>query len=199
MPAVPDPQQNHVAVAEKAALGGSNYGLVVKFENSANEPYVESTEPDGERTFTARFWFDPSQLDIAPVADHNSFIILRAGMDLGHFHVLLYLSRSLRADSYRLDAWVFEENSFSVGASIFLTSRTAPVPAQIQLEWRAATGTDAEDGLIRLTHLGTGESDVRRDLDNHGYVIDSVQIGAFGIYQVGVTGSYFFDQYESFR
>ncbi len=201
VPDAPVPGQNAVTVAEKAALGGSHYGLVVKIVDSASNAYVESADPDGERTFTARFWLDPSKLDIPLVAGQNNVSILRARMNGCCQHVNLFISRSLRTGDYRLNAWVREGSGgfLHFGAGILLTSGTDPGPSKVQLEWRAATGPDAEDGLIGLTNLSTAESDHRRNLDNHAFVIDSVLIGTFTTANGGATGSYFFDEYESFR
>jgi hypothetical protein len=156
--------------------------------NDTTVIYVQDDSPNAESRYRMRFYFDPNSISMANNNVHNIFIGY-AGTTTAVVQIeLRYYSGSyqLRADA-RDDGGTWRYASY-----VTLTDG----PHFIELDWKAATAAGANDGVLTLwidgvqrTSLTTLDTDTRR--------IDRARLGAVGSLDVGTSGTYYFDAFES--
>lgn len=204
--AVPAFAQNSLNVNAAAAInstgtacGGQPCGLQVNVVDNTSDAYVQSDHPNGEKTFTARFWIDPTNFNIPLVAGSNSHRFMRFNNQGCCQLVIGFLTRSTGSGNFRTIWWGRNDAlTFQLLAAQFLTSGVTPTPQHLEVTWTAASAPGANDGSFTLTNLGSAASTGRNDLDNDTQEIDRVQVGTF-VGSGSGTGNYYFDEYESFR
>ena len=71
-------------------------------------------------------------------------------------------------------------------------------PHEIEVDWRAATGSGTNDGGLTFWIDGAQVSGVS-GIANDTLKIDSVRLGAVNAIDAGTSGTEFFDAFESHR
>jgi hypothetical protein len=203
-----------LAVNNGAAMNGTSNGLQVvvpsKGTTFGDSAYVNSTEPNAETHYLMRFWINPCGMTIpndGAGGSTNYFRFLfgtdaNAGAGSTPFtHLIGFIARSPGAPgNYRILFW-FGNNAlgYEFAGGTFLTPFSGCGPARVEVEWTKATS--GANGKFKLTNLTNAAAVVdRSDLDNGNLQVDDVYIGY--LYSNGngnVSGSFAFDEFESFR
>jgi hypothetical protein len=193
-----------LAVVAEAAIEGER-GLRVALDGRAGagqQAFLVDETPAGETRYRAVFWLDPRELTMA---GGNSFVlfdgIVRNVWPKGPAQVpafRVHLRKPSRAAGFRIVGDVFAENRSR--SSTPALEIAAAGPQRVQVEWRAASGAGASDGLLRLTLLGTGSrSATATGVANAAYRLLTVRLGAVGEVDSGTRGAFFLDGFESHR
>ncbi len=177
-----------LSVSTAAALVGSN-GLLA-FINDGTVMYVNDDSPNAEPRYRARFYFDPNSLSMASGDAH---IILRGYS--GTSAVVLRVEFGFAAGAYQIRAALVNDGSTWTNTNWFTISDS---PHSIELDWRAATGTGANNGALTVWIDGTQQADLA-GVDNDTQRLDRVRLGALADIDAGTSGMYYFDAFESRR
>jgi hypothetical protein len=68
----------------------------------------------------------------------------------------------------------------------------------LEVEWRAATASGANDGYLTLWIDGTQQANLST-IDNDTWRVDRARLGALSSLDAGTSGTYYFDAFESRR
>ncbi|MEO8355446.1 MAG: right-handed parallel beta-helix repeat-containing protein [Chloroflexota bacterium] len=177
-----------LSVSTAAALVGSN-GLHA-FINDGTVMYVNDDSPNAEPRYRARFYFDPNSLSMASGDAH---IILRGYG--GTSAVVLRVEFGFSAGAYQIRAALVNDGSTWTNTNWFTIGDS---PHSIELDWRAATATGANNGALTLWIDGTQQADLV-GVDNDTQRLDRVRLGALADIDAGTSGMYYFDAFESRR
>lgn len=197
-----------MAVNGDAALEG-NCGLEVTFDGSTTKRYVQDDSPDAEGVYRVSFKFNPNDLVFSgPTALANQHHLLAAtavlpgGNEIG-FQVLLHDQKT--QSRYRLKV----NGGVNIAAEptrsarkpkphVVLQSTSDPAATHlIELEWYTASGDGVRDGVIRVRANGGAWSETT--LENFGFEMEFVRLGAINGIDVTTSGSYYLDDFQSFR
>ncbi|HZJ24014.1 MAG TPA: hypothetical protein VFD54_11935, partial [Anaerolineales bacterium] len=175
------------ASAASALVGSQGMQAVIDDNNTI---YVTDDNPNAEPTYRARFYFDPNSITMASNDAHFIFKGF-AGTATDVFQVELRNASGL----YQIRAKVLNDSSAFVVTN-WLTISDAP--HFIELDWRAATGVGANDGGLTLWIDGVQQANLT-GIDNDTWWIDRARLGALAGMDVGTSGTYYFDGFESRR
>jgi hypothetical protein len=139
------------------------------------------------------FHFDPNSIAMANLDAHTIFVgldmqtaltpVLRA--ELRRFEGAYQIRAGARNDtpgSWAYTPW------FSIGDA----------EHRIEVEWEAASAPGQNNGRLKLKIDGLVRVD-RTTLDNDTLRIDTARLGAVAGVDTGTRGTYYFDQFESYR
>lgn len=195
-----------LAVNTQSALGGTNFGLQVSIDNNAASTFVSSDHPEAETHFLLRFRLDTAGMNVptGTSGGPNSYFRIAHLIKSGDgAHVILFMQRVPGTGNMHLIAWSKESsgaNNFRfVGGFFFSAHGASTANNQIECEWTQATSGTANDGKLRCVKVGTGNQFNVTNLDNFNTVIDQARYGFFNFDTFTGTGSYKFDEYESYR
>lgn len=193
---------NTVAVTAGAAMNGTNFGLVTSI-NDNSDAYVDSEHPNGEKIYRVRFWVRPQALPIGLGDSGTNNIRFLAAHDVGPYgqHIIGFFTRSLGDNAWHLIVWIGNDNQeFEFAGNIFLGGPSAP-DRHVEIQWAAASSDGANDGMLSVNGLWNPNIiDGRSDLDNDEGDVDGIRIGLMANGNPsGITGTYNFDEFESFR
>ncbi len=181
---------NGLEVTPDAAIAGV-YGLEVLVDGSANAAYVADTHPTAEAAYRASFRIGHNNLSMSEGSSHAVFL---GRMANGQGNVLrLFMSQ--RGGNYKLRCW-WKKDGGGTGFCGQLTF--APVNTRITVEWAQSTGPGDNNGIIRL-FKGDVLKVERTNLDNDTYVIDTVRLGLPQGATATTSGSFYLDDFTSFR
>jgi hypothetical protein len=176
-----------LSVSPVSALDGS-YGVQAVI-NDNNAIYMTDNTPNAESHYRARFYFDPNSI---VMADRDSHYIFYGYT--GATPVLRVELRNSKGNYQLRTAARNDSNGWASSAWTIISD----APHFIELDWRAASITGANDGTlvfwidgVQVASLSGIDSDTRR--------MDSVQIGAVAEIDAGTRGTYYFDAFESRR
>ncbi|MBP7588724.1 MAG: hypothetical protein KBA72_12295 [Thermoanaerobaculia bacterium] len=194
---------NSLAVTAGAALNGTNFGLAVSTDGSANNVFVQSDHPTDETHYLIRFWLNPSTVSIDP----NTSIRIGAIGDDGAAgqHVVFFLRHDVPVagtPQYTVNAWRKDDaGTFVFANNLFHTFVSGAAARQYEFEWTRSTGVNTNDGSFRMTRLNpTVVTKTNSNLDNDTLQADNIRIGILSGSGVnGNSGSFFFDEFESYR
>lgn len=194
---------NNVTVNAGAALNGTNYGLEVNIEDNATSTYVVSEHPTDEKVFRALFWINPANLaDVSDVPGNNWFRFFAAADDTNGQHIVLFLKKSIANRNWRVTVYKRKNNGyFEMAGEFFWTLGSDPQPFQMQVEWSAAD-PGLQNGYISVTKVSNGTGITFNTADDSNFEVDKVLIGFLNYdnFDPGASGgSYYFDEYESYR
>jgi parallel beta-helix repeat protein len=175
-------------VNPSAALAGAN-GLQVVI-NDGTAMYVRDDWPNAESRYRARFYFDPNSI---PMANGDAHIVFRGYH--GSSTVALRVEFGFSAGAYRIRAGLVNDGSAFTETSWVTIS---DAPHAIELDWRAATGSGANNGGLTLWIDGAQGADLT-GIDNDTRRIDRVRLGPQAGIDAGTRGAYFFDAFDSRR
>jgi len=177
-----------LSVSPSAALvGGQGMQAVI---DDANTIYVNDDSPNSEPRYRARFYFDPNSITMASNDAHFIF----KGFSGASTDVLQVELRN-SAGAYQVRAKLLNDSSVFVVTSWFTITDASHF---IELDWRAATGVGANNGGVTLWIDGIQQQDLT-GVDNDTWRIDRARLGALSGMDIGTSGSYFFDAFESRR
>ena len=178
-----------LAVTAGAAMQGVK-GMRAKIDD--NRPiYVLDKTPLNEMVYDVKFHFDPNSIRMANLDSHN---ILSGEDNQGTFVTALRLDLRFANGGYQLRALSRNDDQTWTATA---WSTISDAPHQIEVEWDAASPGQT-DGNLKLKIDDTVVSDLQ-GLDNNNFRIDRVKLGAVRGLDTGTRGTYFFDQFESFR
>ncbi len=99
------------------------------------------------------------------------------------------------AGTYQLRASLLDDGTTWINTNWFTLS---DAPHFVELDWRAATATGANNGGLTLWIDGTQQVDLN-GIDNDTRRIDRARLGALTGIDTGTRGTYYFDAFESRR
>ncbi len=192
--------QNTLAVNNAAALNGTNFGLEVSMDGSTNSVFVaESDLTNDESIYRASFWVDFNAIDIDPGQRFAAvFVRNAAGLNIGRFQ----MARRSDDGSYRVRYQHRNSVGDFVGTQLNGNGKrfidVSGGPLFVTLEVTIGNGST---GRIEITvdDGGTETNHFRGPFGNlpNGN-IEEVRAGGRGL-GPQVVGSYYFDEFESFR
>lgn len=150
--------------------------------------YVTDDTPNAETRYRSRFYFDPNSISMVSGDAHFIFKgFMGSGTDV------LQVEFRNSAGAYQIRGKILNDASAFVVTNWFTINDAAHV---IELDWRASTG--ANNGGLTLWIDGVQQVDLT-GVDNDTLRIDRVRLGALAGMDVGTSGTYFFDAFESRR
>jgi hypothetical protein len=152
--------------------------------------FVTSDHPNAEPRYRARFYFDPNSITMASGTAHfifNGFVDTSTAV--------LRVEFRYSSGAYQIRSSLINDGSTWSNTNWFTIS---DAPHFIELDWRAATGTGANNGGLTLWIDGAQQADLT-GVDNDTRRIDRVRLGAVTALDAGTIGTYFFDAFESRR
>jgi hypothetical protein len=205
--------QNSIAVNSTAAMGSANggtacggnmCGLEVVFPGGSTNPAkVVDESPNDQSVYRATFWYDASNLATNPSATGFFHVPLRTTeTTLVRSPIMLLMTQKFNL--YRLSARAGTNTAgvFRITNRIDLTGAN-----KVQVEWSqsSAPGVAAGDMVVRILEgPQAGECVSIRDftgvgLNNSNMNIDDVHLGAVGNVSPSISGSEYFDEFESYE
>jgi hypothetical protein len=152
---------------------------------------VIDERPALEARYRSRFYFDPNSITMAIGDTHLIFLGASSGGSIQQLQVEL-----------RYQATGYEVRSLLVNdAKTWISTSWIPIsdaPQALELDWRAATASGANNGGLTFWIDGIQRADLT-GVDNDTRRIDQVRLGAVGGVDNGTRGTYFFDAFESRR
>ena len=177
-----------LSASAAAALVGSK-GMQALIDD-ATAIYVTDDTPNAELRYRARFYFDPNSIIMASGDTHYIFKgFVGASTDV------LRLEFRQSAGIYQIRASVADDGSAFISSSFFTIS---DAPHFIEVDWRAATAPGANNGGLTLWIDGVQQADLT-GMDNDTWRVDRARLGALSGIDVGTSGTYYFDAFESRR
>ena len=177
-----------LTVSSAGALSGT-YGLQATLDDN-NPIYVTDDKPSAEARYRTRFYFDPNSISMVNRDAHYLFygyagtstVVVRA--EFRYYRGSYELRAALRNDSSN---WT-STNWFGI----------SDAPHSIEMDWRAATASGANNGGLTLWIDGSQRANLT-GVDNDTRRIDRIQLGAVAGIDNGTRGTYYFDIFESRR
>ena len=177
-----------LSVSVAAALVGSQ-GLQAVVDD-ANTIYVSDDNPNAEARYRARFYFDPNSITMTSGDAH---FIFKGFMGTGNDVFQVEFRNS--AGAYQIRGKLLNDASAFVVTNWFNIS---DAPHAIEVDWRAATGAGANNGGLTVWLDGVQQADLT-GVDNDTWRIDRARLGALAGMDVGTSGTYYFDAFDSRR
>lgn len=185
-----------LAVTNAAAMNGTTWGLAVTLDGVAGGPaYVQDASSNNEGTYRALFWLQPNTLTAdASQHSHTIFSIHNPGGGVALVRLDLY---RLSGGTMRVRAACRQDDgTYQRTTLITLGPAGAEPDRELQLEWGSGAGT----GFCRLTRFGGANPSVEvTGLDNDTLSVKRARLGATFSIDANVTGTYWLDEFRSFR
>ena len=181
-----------LTVSAGAALKLSTRGLqgVV---NDVASLYVQDDTPGDEQRFRARFYLDPNGFDPGEASGHLRTRVFVAFEESPSRRLAAVVLRR-QGGAYALMARCrLDDNSQASTAFIPITD----APHSVEIQWRRATGPDANDGSCQMSVDGAAAATLGA-LDNRLSSVDFVRLGALSL-KAGASGTLYWDEYVSRR
>jgi hypothetical protein len=194
--AMPALAANSLDVTGAAAIDGA-FGLAVTMDGSTNKAFVRDFTPDGETVYRATFKIDMNNL--AMNTDDWHFIATFRADDTTSARNLMriivrYKAGDINPYKIRFIARNDDKSWAQPGGHSLPTSGVST----ITVEWQAATGPGANNGIGRFYRNGILRAQVT-NLDNDTWNgIGSAQLGVDQV-DPGTVGTIYYDSFESFR
>jgi hypothetical protein len=176
-----------MSISPSAALVGSQ-GLQVVI-NDNNSIYVTDARPNAEPCYPVRFYFEPNSFSMTNGGAH----ILFRGYSGSTIVLRVEFGFSAGTDQLRV-ALLNDGTTWTESNWFTLTD----APHAIELDWRAATGSGANNGGLTLWLDGIQQANLT-GIDNDTRRVDRARLGALASIDAGTSGTYFFDAFESRR
>ncbi len=178
-----------VDVNATAALGGSNFGLEVP---GGTRSGLETREPDRETTVRVQFLLDPNTFELR----RNQRIEILRFYAQGRRHHLRLVLRQNAAGDKRLGLMVRGNRG---GYDLIGGGPVTPgLDNVVKVLWEAATSRNGNDGSAALFLNGEMEAN-EPTLANGRLDVRAIQIGLLGGNAGATRGSYYLDDFASFR
>lgn len=208
--AAPALAANSLDVNAGAALEG-DFGLEVIFDGADNndDAYVGTDTPEAETSYRFSFLIDPSNISMAAKKYVLIGNIIKTDPPQKNF-LFVFLRRSGNGQFYEIQTNVRGDNGafqpYQVPVKICGNPGTtipcsSAVPVKFEIQWKAATAPGANDGEMLVLKNGQVKKTFA-NLDNDTHTVDAAQFGTIftaGQQRGGISGSYAFDSFQSFR
>ena len=178
-------------VTSAAALVGTK-GMQALIDDN-HVLYVQDITPNNELTYNVKFHFDPNSISMAEMDTHT----ILSGQDFQGTTFVAAMRVELRysAGAYRIRAGARNYDLTWTNTRFFTIS---DAEHEIEVEWDAANPPGDNDGKLKLKIDGVLLGN-RTGLNNDTFRIDRVRLGAVTGIDTGTRGTYYFDQFESYR
>jgi hypothetical protein len=175
-----------LSVRSSAALKGAQ-GMQAVIDD-VNPIYITDDRPNAEQHYRARFYFDPNSIAMASTDAHFIF----KGF-IGTATDILQVELRPSSGAYQLRGKLLNDSAAFMSTSWFTLSDG---PHFIELDWRAATSTGANNGGLTLWIDGVQQANLT-GVDNDTLRVDRARLGALAGIDAGTSGTYYFDAFES--
>ncbi|MFZ6027290.1 MAG: hypothetical protein ACOYYS_06215, partial [Chloroflexota bacterium] len=175
-----------LSVTTTAAISGT-YGM--QADITSNTPiYAIDPTPNAETRYRTRFYFDISGLSMGDNKQFKVFQVFNASSN-----ELAAIEIRKSAGDYQVRAAVSTDTgSWSYTSWVTIASGIHA----LELDWRAASGMNANNGGITFWVDGTEQGNYT-NVDNDTRTVDKVWLGALGNIDVFTRGTLSFDLFES--
>ncbi len=175
-------------------LNGTGFKLEATLTASANNVYVETQHPVDESHYLARFWVGRGTLTYPA---NTSIRFGAIGDDVNGQRIVLFLKKNPN-NTIHVNTWhQLDTGGFVFGCTIFLSGSAATVARQFELEYTQSGG--ANTGQIILKRIDNGNTCTLSGLDMDNFQVDSARFGVIGGSGVNASGTFNFDEFESYR
>ncbi|MDY7095972.1 MAG: hypothetical protein SX243_23605 [Acidobacteriota bacterium] len=156
--------------------------------------YLREESPEGLDVYRARFLWRPATLMLAP--GKRLKLLTGFSENPAQKRILTFTVRDFFEAPYQEIRLKVREDD---GA--WMTTQRILVPMNLEvvpitIEWRRASGPDAEDGLVRLFLDGLLAREIL-GVDNSTWSLDRVHFGVVSAPKPGTTGTLEIDSFES--
>jgi hypothetical protein len=176
-------------IASSAAKIVGNYGMQISV-NDNNSAYCIDESPNGEKSYRARFYFDPNTISMVSGDAHYLFFGMKSPSP-----VVLRVDIRGYTGNYTVRAGLVNDGTTWAWSS---WTSISDAPHSIEFYWKAATGPGTNDGGLTLWIDGVQQANLT-GIDNDTRQIDLIQLGAVGGIDTGTRGTYYFDDFVSTR
>jgi hypothetical protein len=176
-------------VSSTSALTG-NYGIQAVISGQTNT-YVRDDSPVAEPRYRARFYVDPNSISML----NGDNIYILQGYATGTSAIMLRVEISINNGLYRARLRVL--NDSGVWQSTGYTT-ISDAPHLIELDWLAASAAGANNGQVAFWVDGVQQGLIS-GIDNDSHRVDSVRFGTVYLGSATMSGTIYFDAYESRR
>jgi hypothetical protein len=179
-----------LSVVPEAAMPRSFAGLQA-IVNDRTPLYVQDDTPNSESRYRVRFYVNTNDFDPGESAGHfraRLFLAQGSGVRLA----TIVLKRQLGA--YSVEARVRQDSGARVDTGFFPLN---PGAHHLEFDWQRSTAPGASNGSFELWIDGVSAA-ILPGLDNDQAAVEQGRMGALSL-KAGVSGSLFFDQFESRR
>ncbi len=184
--------QNSLDVNADAAIVG-NFGLEVNLDGSTNDVFVADTTPAAEQVYRVFFRANDNDITMATGTGHNILLARQAG-GAGNILRLSLNKNNATPGDYKLSCRVLRDG----GGTYFCGQFTfAPNATRIMAEYVGGSADNSGDAAVRIWKGDTLQFE-RTDYDSN-YRIDTVRFGDPKGADATTTGSYYLDDFQSFR
>jgi hypothetical protein len=181
-----------LVVSPRAAMRGTSLGLEANV-NDRQGLYVQDDTPRDERSYRARFYFNPGDFDPGETADHFRVRLFVGFADDPQRRIFAVVLRR-RAGAYAVMARARLDGGTQVNTPF---APISAAPHAVELAWTAASDPESADGNVELWIDGLPAGSAVA-LDNAEAALDFVRLGAIGV-KAGASGTMYWDEFESRR
>jgi hypothetical protein len=181
-----------LSTSPAAALASTSSGLQGFVDDTAGL-YVHDDSPNDENRYRARFYFDPNGFDPGEAQLHRRTRLL-IGFEEGPTRRVFAVVLRRLSGAYAVMARVrLDDNSQRNTAFVPISDG----PHWVELDWRRASGPDANDGRFEFWVDGVSVFSAG-DVDDSVSSVDFVRLGALSV-KAGASGTLYWDEFESRR
>jgi hypothetical protein len=166
------------------------YGLEVVVDDS-NPAYVQDNTPVDEPRYRVRFYVRLTSTAMAATDEFDLFTAF-ANDDTPVFRLTVYFDGTDHKLRFTAREDGGSETSFTSGVVLVDGWRA------VEVDWQAASSSGANDGILDLWVDGASQTGLS-SLDNDTMSVDYVRWGAVDAIDVGTSGSFDLDEFESVR
>ncbi len=183
---------NDLTVNPDAAIVGV-YGLEVLVDGSTNSAYVADSSPADEKVYRLEFRIRHNSLAMDTGTGHLILLGRRGEPSLNNIRI--FIKELGSPPSYKITARVKKDGAGTANCGKFTMGSLG---SRVGLEWAAASAPGANDGFCRLLKNG-GVQFENLSIDNDTLEVDNVRFGVPQGVSANTTGSYYLDEFSSFR
>jgi hypothetical protein len=186
------PDAGDLSTSSDAALASSSAGLQGVVDDTVGL-FVHDDSPNDENRYRARFYFDPNGFDPGEAQLHRRTRLL-IGFEEGPTRRVFAVVLRRLSGAYAVMARVrLDDNSQRNTAFVPISDG----PHWVELDWRRASGPDANDGRFEFWVDGVSVFSAS-DVDDSVSSVDFVRLGALSV-KAGASGTLYWDEFESRR
>jgi len=153
--------------------------------------YVRDDSPNADIQYRVRFYFDPNSTSMAS----GDYLYILQGYATSSNAIVLRVEIKNNGGVYQVRAKILN-NSGSWQSTSYVTITDAP--HSLEVYWRAASAAGVNDGQLTFWVDGTQQGNLT-GIVNDTYRMESVRFGAPYISATALSGSFYFDAFESHR